>query len=225
MNKFLPFRSTLPFLLCLLIITRVAWAAEFDDHLLSGSKFTQEKKYTEAAREFETAVRLDPNNANANRLLALSLAKTGDLDRAVEYGLKAVQLEPNYPIYYVLGLIYSNQGKYDKAAEAYEQALKFNPKSYEAWHQLGKVYTTTLDFEKAVETYQKAAQLNPKFPDAFQGLGSAHYWSGNLTAALQQVDALNKLGFTEQAKELERWIKAKEAKKKKHQKKPPSAVT
>lgn len=216
MSKFLPVCTALPILLCLLGIPGILLASELDDHLLSGSKFTQEKKYKEAVREFEVAVGIDPNSANANRLLALSLAKAGELDRAVEYGLKAAQIEPNYPIYYVLGLIYSNQEKYEKAIEVYEQALKFSPKSYEAWHQLGKVYATTLKFDKAAEAYQKAAELNPKFPDAFQGLGSAFYWSGNLTGALQQVDALNKLGFTEQAEELGRWIKDKEIKKKKN---------
>ncbi len=219
MSKFLPARVALPILLCLLGIPSSLLASEVEDHLLSGSKFTQEKNYKEATREFEVAVGIDPNNANANRLLALSLAKAGELDRAVEYGLKAVQIEPNYPIYYVLGLIYSNQEKYDKAIDAYEQALKFNAKSYEAWHQLGKVNATLLKFDEATKAYQKAAELNPKFPDAYQGLGSAYYWSGNLSGALVQVDALNKLGFSEQAAELARWIKDKESKKKKTAKK------
>lgn len=218
MIKFLPVRTVLPILLCLLGIAPILFAAELEDHLLSGSKFTEEKKYAEATREFEVAVSIDPNNANANRLLALSLAKTGDLDKAIMYGQKAVQLAPSYSVYYLLGLIYANQGQFEKAAEAYEQALKLNAKSYEAWHQLGKVYATTLHFDKAAEAYQKAAELNPKFPDAFQGLGSAYYWAGDLTGALQQVDTLNKLGFTEQASELERWIKDKESKKKKAEK-------
>jgi len=152
--------------------------AELEDHLLSGSKFVQDKKYKEAVREFEVAVSIDPKSANANRLLALSLAKTGELDKAVEYAVKAVQLEPNYSVYYLLGLLYSNQGQFDKAAEAYEEALKLNPKSYETWHQLGKVYSTTLHFDQAAEAYKKAAELNPKFPDAFQGLGSAYLLGG-----------------------------------------------
>jgi len=223
MSKFLPARMPLPILLCLLGIAPMLSAAELDDHLFSGSKFAQDKKYKEAVREFEVAVNIDPKSANANRLLALTLAKTGELEKAVGYALKAVQLEPNYPTYYVLGLLYSNQGQFDKATEAYEQALKLNAKSYEVWHQLGKVYSTTLHFDKAAEAYKKAVELNPKFPDAYQGLASALYWSEDLTGALQQVDALNKLGFTEQATELKRWIKDKESKKKKSGKKVPSA--
>ena len=191
------------------------------DHMLSGSQFVKDKKFKEAAREFQTAISLAPDNAEANRLLGLSLAQTGELDKAAEYSVKAAQLKPNYGTYYLLGLIYSNQAKYDKSAEAYGQALALSPKSYEAWHQLGKVHATTLNFDKAVEAYGKAATLNPKFPDAYQGLGSAYYWLGDLTKALQQVDQLNKLGFAEKADELERWLKDKETKKKKSAKKAP----
>ena len=214
MNPSLPFR-----VICLSLFLSsgvyLGYAGEADDHLLSGSKFIQDKNYKEAAREFETAVSLEPENAEANRLLGLSLAKLGDLDRAAEYNLKAAQLKPSYPVYYILGLIYSNQEKYERAADAYTHALEQNPKSYEAWHQLGKVYATTLRFDKAAEAYSKAIELNPKFPEAYQGLGSASYWAGDLSKALEQVEQLNKLGFEDKATELERWIKDKEAKKKK----------
>ena len=207
------FKIMLP---ALLILTgSYAFAGEVEDHILSGTKFISDKKMKEALREFQTAVDLESENPEANRLLGLTYTHVGDLDNAAKYSLKAAQLKPAYGVYYLLGLIYSNQAKYDQASTSFEEALKLNPKSYEAWHQLGKVYATTLQFEKAVETYKKAAELNPKFPDAYQGLGSSYYWLGNLTAALQQVDELNRLGFSEKATELERWIKDKETKKKK----------
>ena len=203
----------------ILLTASHAFAGPEDEHILSGTKFISEKKMNDALREFQTAVDMAPENAEANRLLGLTYTHLGDLDNAAKYSLKAAQLKPSYSIYYLLGLIYSNQTRYDKAVESFEAALNLNPKSYEAWHQLGKVHATTLQFKKAIEAYEKAAGLNPKFPDAFQGLGSAYYWTENLTRALQQVDELNRLGFTEKAAELERWIKDKETKKKKSGKK------
>jgi tetratricopeptide (TPR) repeat protein len=195
------------------------WAASVDDYMLSGSKHIEAKSYKEAAKDFETAVQLAPDNADANRLLGLSLAKLGDLDRAAQYSEKSASLKPNYAVYYILGLIYANQSKYDKAESAYTKALELNPRSYEAWHQLGKVYATTLAFDKAIEAYGSAVSLNSKFPDGYQGLASAKYWSGDLSGALQQVDELNRLGFKDKAQELERWLKDKESKKKKSEKK------
>lgn len=205
--------------LAALTLGACAWAATVEDYMLSGSKHIQDKKYKEAVRDFETAVQLAPDNADANRLLGLSLAKLGDLDRAAQYSEDAARLKPNYAVYYILGLIYANQAKYDKAETAYVKAIEQNPKSYEAWHQLGKVHATTLAFDKAIEAYNKAVSLNPKFPDAYQGLASAKYWSSDLTGALQQVDELNKLGFKDKAAELDRWLQDKEAKKKKAEKK------
>ena len=175
----------------------------------------QEKNYKEAAREFRTAVDKTPEDAQANLLLGLALANTGELDEAVKYSTISVKLDPSYPGYYNLGLIHANQGKYAEAIEAYENAVKLNPTSFQAWHQLGKVYATDLKFNKAIEAYGKVIELNPRFPDAYQGLGSADYWNDDLTGAKAQVEKLRTLKFATKADELERWIKDKEAKKKK----------
>ena len=199
--------------LSFLTLSSFCAAAEIDDHLMSGSKFAGEKKYQEAVREYETAVNLDPKNADANLLLGLALANTGDLDRAVQYSLAAAALKPSYSAYYNLGLIYANQGKYDLAVDAYENAVKLNPQSYQAWHQLGLVYAAALKFDKAIEAYNKVIALNPKFAAAYQGLGSASYWSGDTPGAYAQVARMKELKMAGKADELERWIKDKEAKK------------
>jgi superkiller protein 3 len=206
---------SLVFVLSLSIPSHIALAAETDEHLLSGSKFAQDKKYEEAIREFETVLKLDPKNADANLLLGLTLANTGDLDRAAQYSQAAVELKPGYSGYHNLGLIYANQGKYDLAVSAYENAVKLNLKSYQAWHLLGLVYSAALKFEKAIEAYNKAIELNPKLVVAYQGLGSAYFWSGNTEAAYAQVAKLKEIQQDGKADELERWLKDKEAKKKK----------
>jgi superkiller protein 3 len=196
-----------------------AMGDNIQDHVFSGNKFVQDKKYHEAVREYETAVRLDPKNANANLLLGLTLANTGDLDRAAQYSTAAVALEPSYSGYYNLGLIYANQEKYDLAIEAYEKAVKLNPNSYQAWYQMGLVYSTALKFDKAVEAYEKAVQLNPKFASAYQGLGSAYYWNSDTPAAYKQAAKLKELKLAAKAQELESWIQDKESKKKKSEQK------
>ena len=89
----------------LLLLTVSAGAAELEDHMFSGGKFVEAKKYKEAQREFELAVGLAPDSAEANRLLGLTYAQTGDLDKAAQYSTKAAQLQPSYGVYYLLGLI------------------------------------------------------------------------------------------------------------------------
>ncbi len=204
------------FVLCgLLVFSGAAFAAEVEDHLLSGSQFAKEKKYKEAAREYETAVKIDPQNADANLLLGLTLANTGDLDGALKYSQASVAIKPSYSGYYNLGLIHANQGHFDLAIEAYRKAVELNDKSYQAWHQLGLVYSAALQFDKAVEAFTKVVSINPKFGLAYQGLGSAYFWSGDTAAAYGQVAKLRELELGAKADELERWLKDKEAKKNK----------
>jgi len=199
----------------LFLFAHTAEAGTIEDHILSGNKFVQDKKYQEAIREYETVIKIDPQNPEANLLLGLTLANTGDLDRAVKYSTTAVQLKPTYAGYYNLGLIYANQGKYDLAVEAYEKASEINPKSYQTWYQLGLVYAQSLKFDKAIEAYNKVIELNPKFASAYQGLGGAYFWLGETESAYAQVAKLKELKLTGKAEELERWIKDKESKKKK----------
>ncbi len=208
-------------LVALLTLTSLTdtWAADASTQILSGSKFVQEKKYDDAVREFEAAISLDPQNAEAYLLAGLTYAAKKELDLAIDRTQKSIVIKPSYSAYNNLGLIYSNKGQFQNGIDAYENALKLNPKSYTAWHQLGKLASSNANFQRSIEAFRQAVELNPKFPEAYQGLGSAYYMEGDMTLALQQVGQLERLQFLEQAKELEKWIKDKEAKKTKALKK------
>jgi tetratricopeptide (TPR) repeat protein len=201
-----------------------AEAAEIQDHVASGNKFVQEKNYKQAVREYETAVQKNPKDADANLLLGLTLANTGELERALQYTQAALQIRPSYSGYYNLGLIHANNGMFAQAAEAFENAVKTNPSSYQAWHQLGLVYASDLKFEKAIEAYQKVIELNPKFAQAYQGLGSSYYWNGDKESALAQVTKMRELKLETRAQEHELWVKDKETKKMKSEKKATKAA-
>ena len=195
------------------MMTFQALAADASNQMLSGSKFVQEKKYDEAIREFEAAVSLDPENAEAHLMLGLTYAAKRDLDKALEHTQRSITIKPSYSAYNNLGLIYANKGQFQNGIEAYEHALELNPKSYAAWHQLGKLASSNANFTKSIEAFTKAIELNPKFPEAYQGLGSAYYMEGDMASALQQVNRLEKIQFLDKSKELEAWIKEKEGKK------------
>ena len=215
-----------PFVLCwILAAATPALGAEFEDHVFSGNKFVQEKKYKEAAREYQTAIEMNPQSADANLLLGLTLANTKDLDGALRYTQASLLIKPSYSGYYNLGLIQANLGKYAESVDAYQKAVGLNTSSYQAWYQLGLVYSTDLKFDKAIEAYQKVISLNPQFAGAYQGLGSASYWNEDTATANAQVQKLRELKLDNEAKQLEAWIKDKEAKKTKAAKKAAAATS
>ncbi len=58
-----------------------------------------------------------------------ALAELGDLDAAVEYLHKAIDLKPDcYKFYNTLGWVFIQNKKFDDALNYYNQAIKLNPK-------------------------------------------------------------------------------------------------
>ena len=206
-------KKYLLFFFTLLFIAAPLCADEAENHILKGGQYVQAKDFKKAVKEYEAALSVDPKNTKANLLLGLTYAALEDLDNAIRYSSKAVELQPSYISYSNLGLVYAYRTDYDKAAQNYEKALEINPKSFQGWYQLGKVYFTEGNFSKAIKAYDEAVQLNPKFGEAYQGLGSAYYWSGDKGSAVKQVAEMKRMKLNEKAEQLQNWINDKEAKK------------
>ena len=81
-----------------------------------------------------------------------------------------------------LGEAYEKQGAADKAAAAFEQALKLNPKLIAAATKLAQLYAGPLqNKEKALAYAKKARELAPADPQVAGFLGKVAYDSGNFT--------------------------------------------
>ena len=79
-----------------------------------------------------------------------------------------------------LGEAYQKQGSFDKAATAFEQALKLNPRLTAPTINLAKLYAGPLhDNEKALVYAKKARELAPTDPQTTILLGEVAYQNGN----------------------------------------------
>ena len=80
-----------------------------------------------------------------------------------------------------LGEAYEKQGAADKAAAAFEQVLKLNPRLASATTKLAQLYAGPLqNKEKAFAYAKKARELTPNDPQVTSILGKVAYQSGNL---------------------------------------------
>jgi tetratricopeptide (TPR) repeat protein len=100
----------------------------------------------------------------------------------VEASLKQ---QPNDPVGLVqLGEAYEKQGAADKAADAYERALKANPKMLTAAMKLALLNAGALkNPDKALQYAKKARELAPADPRATVTVGSIAYQLGNYSWA------------------------------------------
>ncbi|TMP89976.1 MAG: tetratricopeptide repeat protein, partial [Verrucomicrobia bacterium] len=135
------------------------------------------RKAASAAKDF-------PGKDESKRRLALLESGTGASPALSISQLEAMTKEqPNDVVSQMrLGDAYEKQGASDKAAAAYEQVLKLNPKLAVAITKLAQLNAGPLqNKEKALGYAKKARELAPADPQVAGILGKVAYQSGNFT--------------------------------------------
>jgi tetratricopeptide (TPR) repeat protein len=135
------------------------------------------QKAASAAKDF-------PGKDESKRRLALLESGTSASPELSISQLEAMTKEqPNDVLSQMrLGEAYEKQGASDKAAAAYEQALKLNPKLAAAITKLAQLNAGPLqNKEKALAYAKKARELAPADPQVAGILGQVAYQSGNFT--------------------------------------------
>jgi len=102
-----------------------------------GRDWIAKRNYWQAADALRQAVRLKPGDAVYRQYLGLALMQTKRLHEAEEHLVEATRLEPVNPSHFVnLGRIYRGGRLYKKAREAFERALRIDPRDDHAREEL-----------------------------------------------------------------------------------------
>jgi Tfp pilus assembly protein PilF len=140
-----------------------------------------------ALKEFEQALQLDDNFAEAHNaiavLLHLSFARK---DEAEAHYKRAIEIRPTFSEARVnLGNLYLDQGRLDEAIAQYNQALNdmLYPTPYIAETNLGWAYFKKGDSARALEHLRTAVTANPAFSLGYKDLGLVLDARGDLAAA------------------------------------------
>jgi tetratricopeptide (TPR) repeat protein len=112
-------------------------------------------------------------------------SKNGDVDKAIEYYLKAVDIRPDYAdAFYGMGLAYYDSGDQDKAIGCYQKVVQIRPDDANAFIFIGLVNYDKGDNEKAIECYNKAISILPDYYEAHYNMGLAYYSMGDNEKAI-----------------------------------------
>lgn len=169
------------------------WAAVALAHIANADRLAEtgdpasaELQYAEAIRAAETAVELNPNNAEAFAHMATALSRLG-LDRILEAQEKAawaVELAPESPVTrQAMAAVLEQLGQYDEAINEYLVALDFNPNLVDLRVDLAYLYFFTERRQEAILTLQEVIELDPSRADAFDGLGYFYFVLGQYPRA------------------------------------------
>ncbi len=149
---------------------------------------------SQAIREFQRAIELNPNYAIAHQRYGNNtLSAVGRFDDAIVEGKRAVELDPlSLVINTDMGSDYYYARRYDEAIAQLHKTLEMDPGFYIAHLVLGQVLDTKGDRDAAIVECEKARALNDD-PSVLGVLARSHGLSGNKMEAEKILDQLKKL--------------------------------
>ncbi|KUG23887.1 hypothetical protein ASZ90_006291 [hydrocarbon metagenome] len=136
-------------------------------HTFTGLKLLQLEKYPDAQREFTMAIELNKNYSKAYTGLALVNIFTGKFDAAAKnltLGSKYSTSDEEKLFANVCKIRYYITSKTDSkwlemASNAFDEAVKIDPKYSPAYYYMGIAYKDALEFNQASQMFTKVIQL------------------------------------------------------------------
>ena len=162
--------------------------SSWEAHNIIGAALRDQDRSDDAIAEFQTAIRLGPNEAYAHLALGAELAKQpGKRLEAIAEMRRAITLRPTYAeAYNALGIEMQAQGDISGAKEHFATAIKLDPRLAEAHVNLGLLYEKLPDRAgDAMSEFEAAIRVRPYYAPAHAHLANMLIRSHNLQGAIQ----------------------------------------
>ena len=158
-------------------------------HLGSGIHLMQAERYTEAAVEFEQALRDEPTLNQAREQLAICYFEIRDYTRA---GPAFENLLPSKRAVYYLARIDLVEGRLESAVRRFRSIPQADPVRDELYY-LGVGYYKQERYQQAAEALDRAAAENPRDSRVHQLLARAYQKLGETRRAEQEFAETRRL--------------------------------
>ncbi|KAJ3489851.1 hypothetical protein NLJ89_g11488 [Agrocybe chaxingu] len=144
-----------------------------------GHVFEQQKNHARAKDAYERVVDANPGHAKVLQQLGWLYHQDGsgfqNQDLAIQYLTKSLEADPSdAQSWYLLGRAYMAGQKYNKAYEAYQQAVYRDGRNPTFWCSIGVLYFQINQFRDALDAYSRAIRINPYISEVWFDLGSLY---------------------------------------------------
>lgn len=154
----------------------------------TGQFFLFVKKYDEAKRYLNEALKKDESYPKVYFFIAQAFKETQDTVKAIEFYKRAIQIDAgDYDSYLQLGQIFTQQ-KNAEALRYLDAAINTNEGIEEAWYARGYFYQLGGNFAKALFDYQKTITINPFHTLAYYNAGYIYFTQKNWPLAIKHFE-------------------------------------
>lgn len=145
--------------------------------------------YDAAAKEFDRAIQINPENFIAYINHGVAVSESGDYERAIEDFNRAIELNPkDMNSYNNRGIIRESREDYEEAIKDYDKAINLTPESASVYVNRGNAKVKLGNYEGAIEDYQRAIKLEPTSADIHNNLGNTLSTIDNHEGAIDALD-------------------------------------
>ena len=156
----------------------------FEGAMGLGLVYSNDKRYEEACREYEEALKINRSSKTIWFNEGNALSYQGKLDEAIKFYDEAIKLDPNYAAAWNnKGAALKAQGKLDEAIKSYDEAIKLDPNYAAAWNNKGAALKAQGKLDEAIKSYDEAIKLDPNYASAWYNKGNALKAQGKLDEA------------------------------------------
>ena len=150
----------------IILISLYLWFQTVDPLLNRGYEQYYKGEFTEAVKLFNTVIEMDPNNAEAHFLRAMTYQGLALSKRAIADLEKAIVLKTDYAeAFQQLGYIYLVSQAPDLAIEAFDKAILLTPEVAELYINRGSTQCMLGNLEQATRDYQKAQEMGINYAE------------------------------------------------------------
>jgi protein O-GlcNAc transferase len=185
--------------LCLLwLMGMTGWAqspnASIQQLLRSGQRALRADDYASAARDFERARQIAPDNLEANRGLVLSYLQRGQLREAIQLGIDAITRWPHdAELQHWLGLAYFKAGQNESALATLKRSEAIASASFDIHFDVALVLLQQSQYAPAADELERAIKLQPSHALAHVLLGRAYQNTNRTLQGIEQFQTALKI--------------------------------
>jgi tetratricopeptide (TPR) repeat protein len=164
--------------------------AHAQSNCLTGNSFLSLGRLEEAMVQYQKALTLWPECAEARGGVANIFFQKGQIDEAIAQYQKALQSNPGFAeMHNNLGFCYLQKDRLDDAIAQYQSAVELRPDSANFHNVLANAFFQKGQVPEAISEYQKALEIETDFPEAHYNLGYCYAQAGRLEEAIAQYQS------------------------------------